>query len=201
VGWQRAWSLLQATSESATLRYVHAPDADWPFAFEALQHFSLAHDTLRFEMSVTNLHAEPAPFGLGWHPHFAKRPRARINFSAAGRWEMNAENLPTHRTRSHGMDADCALLSVDHCFDGWGSEVHLRDEKLHTIIRSDLTFLVAYTHPEIDVIAVEPVSHVNNAINMLNGQCGDEKTLGVRRVNPGETMRAWMSVQVKAVKP
>jgi aldose 1-epimerase len=200
VGWQRAWEVLHYTDQNATLRYVHAPDTHWPFAFEATQTFALTHDTLSMEMSVTNVGTLAAPFGLGWHPYFAKRPHARINFSAARRWEMGVDNLPTLRTPSLGIDADCTPLNVDHCFDGWSGELHLRDETLHTVVRSDLKFLVVYTRPDIDAIAVEPVSHVNNAFNMLVTQRYDEKTLGVRILQSGETMRARVSVQVNAVK-
>jgi aldose 1-epimerase len=200
VGWQRAWEILHCTGQSAALRTIHTPDARWPFAFEATQTFALTHDTLSMEMSVTNVGTLAAPYGLGWHPYFAKRPRARINFSAAGRWEMGVDNLPTHRAPSLGIDTDCAPLNVDHCFDGWSGELHLRDETLHTVVRSDLKFLVVYTRPDIDSVAVEPVSHVNNAFNMLDAQRYDEKTLGVRVLQSDETMRAWMSVQVNAVK-
>jgi aldose 1-epimerase len=200
VGWHRAWDILHCTAQNAALRTLHAPDAHWPFAFEATQTFALTHDTLHMEMSVTNVGTLAAPFGLGWHPYFAKRPPARINFSAAGRWEMGVDNLPTHRAPSLGIDAGCAPLNVDHCFDGWSGELHLRDETLHTVVRSDLKFLVVYTHPDMDAIAVEPVSQVNNAFNMFDTQRYDEKTLGVRILQSGESMRAWMSVQVNAVK-
>ncbi len=41
VGWHRAWQVVSCTASQAELRLDHAPDADWPFAFEARQVFTL----------------------------------------------------------------------------------------------------------------------------------------------------------------
>ncbi len=200
IGWQRAWAVIAVDSQSATLRYAHAPDADWPFAFEATQTFSLSADTLRFQLNVKNLAAHAAPIGLGWHPYFVKRPHARITFAARGRWEMGADQLPTHRAVSTGIDSDCAQLNVDHCFDDWSGDLQLRDEQLHTSVRSNMRHLVVYTRSDIASIATEPVSHVNNAFNLIDAGHFDAAALGVNILDAGASTQAWMTVQVNPAK-
>ncbi len=110
---------------------------------------------------------------------------------------MGADKLPTHCTASSGIDADCAQLDVDHCFDGWNGVVQLRDALLHTRLTSNLHRLVVFTNPQRDFVAVEPVSHVNNAVNLVAGG-EDAQALGLVTLAPGESMSAQMSIEVEA---
>lgn len=197
VGWQRPWEVLDADDSFALLSYEHKADAAWPFAFDTSQAFRLTTNALELSLSITNQSAAAAPVGLGWHPYFVKRERSCVAFEATGRWEMNAEKLPTHHVAAHGLDADCALLDVDHCYDGWCGVVHLRDQLLHTQIASSLNRLVVFTNTTRDFVAIEPVSHVNNAINLmaLTGATADD--LGICVLQPGESMSAAMSIRVE----
>lgn len=202
VGWERAWAVTESNSQSATLQYQHAPDASWPFAFDSTQHFRLDTDpqhgdALELTLHITNTATEAAPVGLGWHPYFAKHPGAQVTFAAQGRWEMDADKLPTHRLHHAGLNADCATLTVDHCFDGWTGSVHLQDDVLDTRITSDLPQLVVFTTPARDNIAIEPVSHTNNALNMLAQGAGMADVLGVRVLQAGESFSARMRIAVR----
>ena len=199
VGWQRSWTVLEADDHFAMLSFEHQPDTSWPFAFDASQAFRLTPHALELTLSVTNQSAHPAPVGLGWHPYFVKRTRSHIGFEAAGRWEMSGERLPTHRAASSGLDVDCALLDVDHCFDGWNGVLHLRDELLHTRITSSLSRLVVFTNNTRDFVAIEPVSHTNNAINMMAMSPEQATDLGVQILQPGESMTARMTIEVDTV--
>lgn len=199
VSWQRPWAVLEATPQFALLSYEHKSDAAWPFAFDASQAFRLTANELALTLSITNQSDVAAPVGLGWHPYFVKRARSRILFEATGRWEMGADKLPTHRVAAQGLDVDCALLDVDHCFDGWPGVVHLRDEVLHTRITSNLNRLVVYTSTARDFVAIEPVSHVNNAVNLMVSTGASAAELGVRVLQPGESMSAEMSIEVERV--
>ncbi|MDO9116035.1 MAG: aldose 1-epimerase [Polaromonas sp.] len=197
LGWQRPWQVLDQDDQLLMLAFEHSADASWPFAFDASQTFRLSGNTLELTLSMTNQSAMPAPAGLGWHPYFVKRSRSHIAFEATGRWEMNEEKLPTHRQPMHGLDGDCAALDVDHCFDGWNGVVHLRDEKMHTRIASNLGRLVVFTNPQRDFVAIEPVSHVNNAVNLLQAGAGQADELGIQVLAPGESTSAHMSIQVE----
>ena len=196
VGWQRPWSVLDSDNSFALLAYEHPADADWPFAFDTSQTLRLRGNTLELTLALTNQSPAPAPVGLGWHPFFIKRPDSRISFQATGRWDMGPDKLPTVRRPNPGLDTDCAALDVDHCFDGWSGIVDLRDNVLRITVRSDLRRLVVFTHPSRDTIAVEPVSHVNNAINRVAAGA-DADALGLRTLQPGETLTAQMSIEVE----
>jgi aldose 1-epimerase len=200
VGWQRPWAVLEQSPQFALLSYEHRADSSWPFAFDASQTFSLEGARLSQTLSITNQDHKPAPVGLGWHPFFVKRARSRIAMQATGRWEMGDDKLPTHRQKVSGLDAECNFLDIDHCFDGWTGVVHLRDECLHTEIRSSVKHLVVFTHDTRDFVAIEPVTHVNNAMNMLNAGRGFQpEDLGLRVLQPGESMTIEMSIQVTPV--
>ncbi len=199
LGWQRPWQVLDQNEDVLMLACEHKADASWPFAFDASQTFRLSGNQLELTLSMTNQAATLAPAGLGWHPYFVKRSRSHVTFEATGRWEMSDEKLPTHREPSNGLDQDCAALDVDHCFDGWNGVVNLRDEKLHTRISSNLNRLVVFTNGTRDFVAIEPVSHVNNAINLLQAAVGQADELGIRVLAPGESMSAQMSIQVERV--
>ncbi len=195
VGWLRPWQVLEASDTFALMSFEHRPDASWPFAFDCSQAFRLGPHALELTLSGTNQSDHPAPFGLGWHPFFVKRANSRIRFRAAGRWEMDSDNLPTHRMRSAGLDVACAALQVDHCFDGWQGEVVLQDPQLSVRVTSSLDHLVVFTNDTRDFVAIEPVSHVNNAVNMAGADPRQLQQLGVRVLQPGESLSASMRIE------
>ena len=199
VGWQRPWTVLECEGPFAMLAFEHRSDAAWPFAFDSSQTLRVKGNALEMTLSMTNQSPQPAPAGLGWHPFFVKRTRSRIAFEATGRWEMDAAKLPTTRSPGHGLDVDCAFLDVDHCFDGWTGVVQLRDELLHTRITSSLGCLVVYTNDTRNSIAIEPVSHVNNAINLVAAGASAE-ALGLKILQPGESLTAQMTIEVEKIK-
>lgn len=195
VGWQRPWSVLQQDDDSVLLAFEHRSDAHWPFAFDASQAVQLRPSGIALTLAMTNQAPQPAPAGLGWHPWFPKRPGSRLRFGATGRWEMGADKLPTHRSASTGIDAECASLAIDHCFDGWAGTATLDDGVLRVRIASSLRYLVVCTDSQRDAVAVEPVSHVNNAANLGAGEGAAQ--LGLVVLQPGETLSAQMQIDVE----
>lgn len=197
VGWERPWAVLEASDTFALLSYEHKADASWPFDFDCSQAFKLEAHALELSLSITNQSALAVPVGLGWHPYFVKRADSHIQFEAAGRWEMGEDKLPTHRTTSTGLNAPCTTLDVDHCFDGWAGSVQLQDSVLHMRVLSSLSRLVVYSTPQSDSIAIEPVSHVNNAVNRMaqTGSTADE--LGICILQPGQTFSCAMRIEVE----
>ena len=150
---------------------------------------------MKWEVAVDDPDAVgESPF---WHPSFVKRPGSRIAFDATGRWDMGPDKLPTVRQPAQGLASDCATLEIDHCFDGWNGITRLRDARLHVCVRSELTRLVVFTTPLRDDIAIEPVSHVNNAVHLFaRGAPAD--ALGLHILQPGETMVAQMAIEAEA---
>ncbi len=200
VGWERPWAVLEASDSFALLSYEHKADTAWPFDFDSSQAVKLESHALELSLSITNQSAVSAPVGLGWHPFFTKRPDSRVQFDATGRWEMGDDKLPTHHVPHTGLDTACATLDVDHCFDGWVGTVLLQDSVLTMRLRSSLSRLVVYSTPTSDSIAIEPVSHVNNAVNLMaqTGASADE--LGVRVLQPGQTFSCTMGIEVERTR-
>jgi aldose 1-epimerase len=197
VGWQRPWAVLEASDTFALLSFEHRADAAWPFDFDASQAFKLEPGALEMSLSITNQSAVSAPVGLGWHPYFVKRAHSHVAFAATGRWEMGEDKLPTRRSASGGLDVDCSALEVDHCFDGWNGVVELRDAVLHTTLTSSLRRLVLFTTPTRDTLAIEPVSHVNNAMNRIAQPGASADDLGVVILQPGQTFSCEMRIAVE----
>jgi aldose 1-epimerase len=198
IGWLRPWDVLESDERSLLLSYEHRADASWPFAFDSSQTVQLRPGALDMTLSLTNQSPQAAPAGLGWHPYFVKRERSRIAFEATGRWDMGPDKLPTQRRASRGLDSDCAFLDMDHCFDGWTGSVQLRDRLLRTRLTSGLTRLVVLTSETRDFVAIEPVSHVNNAVNLIHAGA-DAAQLGLVTLQPGESLSAQMTIEVERV--
>ena len=195
VGWLRPWQILETSDTFALMSFEHRPDASWPFAFDCSQAFRLSPDALELTLSGTNQSDQPVPFGLGWHPYFVKRADSHIRFRAAGRWEMGPDNLPTHRTDHPGLDQPCVGLSFDHCFDQWQGAVELRDAQMSVRLTSSLDHLVVFTNDTRNFVAIEPVSHVNNAVNMADAHPQRLAELGVQLLQPGESLSASMRIE------
>jgi aldose 1-epimerase len=151
----------------------------------------LTPDALLCELSVVNRAPHDAPLGLGWHPYFPKRQRSRLQAGLQGRWEADATRLPTRRVAMQGLDADIAQLHFDNCFDGWSGRADIRDERLALTLSSSLRYLVIYTPQDQGFFAVEPVSHVNNAINQA-----EPAALGLQTLAPGASLSAWMKLEI-----
>ncbi len=194
VGWQRPWEIVSSSALEVVLRYRHRPDADWPFAFEATQYFTLSPQALHIEMVVTNQADIAQPIGLGWHPYFPKRARSRLHIELSDRWDNDAAQLPVRKVAQPGIDADVSHLDFDNCFEGWRGAARIRDERFSLQLTSSLDRLVVYTPQDKDFYCVEPVSHVSNAIHMA-----DPLAHGLCSVAPGESTRAWMQLDVTVV--
>ena len=194
VAWLRAWQVVSFEPAGLVLRYEHRPDAHWPFAFAAEQHFTLTPARLSVRLAMTNTSPQAQPAGLGWHPYFPKRARSHLHTQVTRRWEVDNAQLPTHPVAQDRIDDPIAQLRLDHCFDGWCGRALLHDEQFSLELCSSLRHLVVYTPQDKDYFCVEPVSHVNNAIQMP-----DPLQHGLVALPPGDTADAWMTLDVTAL--
>ena len=194
IGWMRPWEVTSHSGIALSLRLVHEADADWPFAFEALQYFSLTPESLVVQMVVTNRADIAQPVGLGWHPYFPKRTRSRLHIECSDRWDADAAQLPVRKVAQPGIDSDVSHLDFDNGFEGWRGPARIRDEKFSLQLRSSLPYLVVYTPQDKDYFCVEPVSHVGNAIHMA-----DPAAHGLRTLLPGESFEASMTLDVSVL--
>jgi|APFre7841882630_1041343.scaffolds.fasta_scaffold16907_2 aldose 1-epimerase len=196
VGYLSRWEFAPPGGPSGpaeiALTLDHRADEGWPFPFRARQLFQLSPTSLRVELSVTNSAAQAAPVGLGWRCSFPRRTRSRLHVECSGRWELDPLMLPTQLVPQPGVDADLAHLDYDHCFEGWAGPARLRDERFALTLRSSLSRLVICTPQGEDYFAVEPVSHVSNAINQPA-----PSALGLVTLQPGQSHHSWIVLDVQ----
>jgi aldose 1-epimerase len=194
VAWQRPWAVVSCSATQVELLCRHPPDADWPFAFDVTQRFELSPTGLDARLAFTNRADQPQPAGLGWHPNFARRPGVRLDIDVNQRWDSDAGKLPTQPVPQAGIHGAVAELDLDHCFGGWQGAALIRDGVLALRLTASLPYLVVYTPQGASHHAVEPVSHVNNAIQMA-----DPAAHGLRTLAPGATLEAWMQLDITEV--
>lgn len=192
VGWRRPWTVAAQDGASALLKLDHAPDADWPFAFTAEQRLRLEPDALHWSLSLRNTDPRTQPVGLGWHPYFLRRPASRIEAAVSARWNPGADALPRERVAHPPLDAAVDGLRLDHCFDGWSGTAWVSDARQRLRLRASTRRLVVYTPPDQPFFCVEPVSHVNNAV-----QSADPLAQGLVDLAPGQTLGAWMELHLE----
>lgn len=195
LAWQQPWQVEQQSDSVTSIVLSHGADGGakrlWPFAFDARQVFTLTPEALEVRLEVTNRAAIAAPIGMGWHPYFPKRERSRLHAELSSRWDSDATTLPVHKVEQPSVDSDISHLDFDNVFEGWVGSARIRDEHLSLRLTSSLRKLVLYTPQNKPYFAVEPVSHVSNAFNMEN-----PAALGVLAFQPGETLGAWMKLEV-----
>ncbi len=197
VGWRRAWTVRAAHENAAILTLTHdEPGADWPFAFEAEQHFMLDRDRLRIALRVVNRHSGPAPVGLGWHPFFPRTAKASLRFRAASVWRTDATALaveqgPIPPGWDHAGGQPVGTRALDHCFSDWDGTAMLNLGALRLHLQADAIFshLQVFTPPGQSFFCVEPVTHRPDAINDPTGS-------GMRSLQPGEALEGTMSMQI-----
>lgn len=198
VAWRRPWRMERASGAEASLVFDHAPCDDWPFAFRARQQLVLSDQGLTVTLVLSNTDAVEAPAGLGWHPYFAADPDTVLTLDCAGGWTNGADGLP--RTRDAGAgDGLCAGVPLagacfDHDLYGWSGEARLdRPGAPAVVLTADPIFshLRVYTPPGAAAWAVEPVTHMANAVHRLG-----EADHGLAILAPGESLDGAIRITV-----
>ena len=217
VGWQRAWSVADASSRHARLALHHdarsGADA-WPWSFDATQAFRLtdiargsgdAAALLAVTLTLVNAGATPFPFGLGWHPFFPKDPTTRLGFRADAIWRNDATQLPL---RSVGIPDEWRFdpprpfgdVALDNVFTGWRGSARIEAPAHGTsaTLAADraCSCLVVYAPPAGDFAAIEPVTHETDAFN--RAAAGASAT-GMRILPPGASFSCTMRVAAAAI--
>jgi aldose 1-epimerase len=119
-------------------------------------------------LTLTNLDAAAMPAGIGLHPYFGRPDGFWLKAGVSGRWatEPGEPGLPLRR---EAAPEDLSAAGLDHCFYGWDGVAEFGGrEGLQLTLTGSGAFgnLVIYTPPGKPYVCAEPVSHVNNAINM-----------------------------------
>lgn len=205
LAWQRAWTVAHHDETTLTLELTHQPEGeamlDWPFAFELKHELRLSEEGLDLRLTLRNLDERSMPAGLGWHPYFARHGTPVVQFSAQSVWLSDDRSLPSSRTDiPQAWDFHQARPlyepGLDNCFSGWDGRARIRwpQTGLELLISAseELAHLVVFTPPsDRGLFALEPVSHLNNALGMP-----DPQAHGIRLLAPGETMTVSCNMRV-----
>ena len=203
IGWLRTWSVTSATRGSVVLSLTHAcrgpEDSEWPWTFAATQTITLDEAGLHMTLSLTNHDSRAMPAGIGMHPFFPKSPKMELQCAAAGVWLNDDRMLPRALTNvppewNFTEQKPVAELTVDNCFAGWTRSALLTWPERHWALRLEASeafgHLILFTSPGRDSIAIEPVSHVNNAVNLAPAR--DDTGLAI--LAPGATLSGSFSL-------
>jgi aldose 1-epimerase len=191
IGWQRAWTLVQAQPGLVALILEHRPDSTWPFAFHAELTYALSGDGLTVAISLTNRHDGDAPAGLGLHPYFAKEHDPALRFNATGTWQNGPDALPSEHGPvppdwRHTTTQPVASSRLDNCFTGWDGTADIQAGPASLRIEATEAFrtLQVFTPHWADFFCVEPVTHAPDALNRADLPPGQ----AMHVLAPGETL-------------
>lgn len=195
-GWLQPWEIEEQAHDFARLSFHHEP-GEWPWAYDADQIFRLSGEGLAAEIGCTNRSETPMPCGLGFHPYFPCGSNTQIDTQVGQVWEVDDKVLPTGIapvTGRYALDGQPACgRGLDNGYSGWSGDMRLvAGDGAVTRMRSpDARFFQIYSPPEGGLLAAEPVSHANAALNEPEARWPE---LGLRVLEPGETMRLRMTI-------
>jgi aldose 1-epimerase len=199
-GWLSAWNVLFASDEEAELVFEHQA-GEWPWTYEARQHFRLDAEGLSVELSCFNTSTEPMPCGLGQHPYFLCDPETVLDTRVTHAWEIDEHVLPTRKVPAEGRfdlkDRKVCGQDLDHGFSGWGGMARMSDPGWPAMLEmssADARFFQLYSPKEGGLFVAEPVTHANAALNEPEERWPE---LGLRVLEPGEEMSLAMRVDVR----
>ena len=199
-GWLSPWQLLFAGADAAELAFEHEA-GEWPWTYEARQHFALDEAGLTVRLSCLNTSAEPMPCGLGLHPYFHCGPHTRIDTHVECAWEIDEQVLPVAKVPAQGRydlkDRKACGQGLDHGFGGWGGLARLTDPAWPVALEMsspEARFFQLYSPAEGGLFVAEPVTHANAALNEPEESW---PALGLRVLEPGEEMTLTMRIAVK----
>lgn len=203
-GWLSRWSVAGSSDVQAELLFEHAAD-EWPWSYEARQHFVLDGGGLSLRLACRNISAEPMPCGLGQHPYFPCGPDTRLGTGVTHAWEIDELVLPAAKVPAEGRfdlrDRAVCGQDLDHGFGGWSGEARISDPDwpVELVLDSpDAHFFQLYSPAEGGLFVAEPVSHANAALNEPEE---DWPEFGLRVLEPGDEMHLDMRIDVRPVRP
>jgi aldose 1-epimerase len=198
-GWLSPWTVEQQDHSSATLGFSHEP-GEWPWAYEARQHFTLDEGGLSARLTCRNTDSEPMPCGLGFHPYFPCDDRTCLDTAVSCAWTVDAKVLPVDKVPAEGrFDLRNRLVcgqGLDNGFGGWAGEARMTDPDWPYDLRlssPEAKFFQLYSPPEGGIFVAEPVTHANAALNRPESEWPE---LGMRVLDPGESMSLDMRLDV-----
>lgn len=218
-GWLSPWQVREQTAHSVTLSLTTRKRPETPYVYEAVQTYRLDNAGLAIDMSVTNLSGRRLPFGLGHHPYFIRSDETVLRARLPTVWHSQnivprySAPVPDQWDFSNGIKMSDAHFMpprqgvrgddlLDHCFAGWDqkAEIFWPDRDLKLLITADPVFntFVIYIPCGKPFFCAEPVTHVNDAFNLMGRGVGDVRAA---ILDEGETLQGTMNFKVGRFSP
>ncbi|MBA2771673.1 MAG: aldose 1-epimerase [Sphingomonas sp.] len=203
-GWLGPWRVERSSASEADLLFEHQA-GEWPWAYESRQHFVLDSGGLDTRISCRNTSDEPMPCGLGIHPYFNCGPGTRIRTGVEHVWTVDENVLPVDRVPATGQydiaDSPVCGRGLDNGYDGWSGKALFTDPAWPfdiALISPGERYFQLYSPVEGGIFVAEPVSHANDALSAPEAQWAE---LGIRILEPGETMELAARLEVRIKNP
>ncbi len=203
-GWLDTWQVERSTAGEAELLFEH--DAgEWPWTYESRQFFALDDGGLDTRITCSNMGSEPMPCGLGIHPYFNCTAATRIRTRVEHVWTVDEHVLPIGKVRASGRydiaDSPVCGRGLDNGYGGWSGSALFTDPAWPfdiALTSPGTRFFQLYSPVQNSIFVAEPVSHANDA---LSAPEADWAELGIRILEPGETMELAARIEVRPKKP
>lgn len=192
-----AWSVVSRDPASVIL----ALESDGPagFAYSATLTHALDAGILTSTIDVTNRASHDMPFGLGFHPWFARTPESRIRFAASGRWTETHDHLPLDFEPIEAAEMGDGRLTplprqfCNTAYVDWSGEVELEWPEhglgIRMTARGADVLMIYSPGAGADFVCIEPVSHTVDAHNRSG-----RGVVPPRNLAPGESLGASMVI-------
>jgi len=204
----QSWQVVNADDAVLHATFDSRQDGsiNWPWPLVASCELAVLNAVVTCQLKVTNVGESGMPIGGGWHPYFTRHlaqadPLLTIPVTTVYP-DTNGDCLPIGAAEKIPRELDFKQAKVldpeqriDHCFAGLKDAMQIQwpDARLCLTLRAsdNCTHAVLY-NPDAPWFALEPVTHANDAINLLKQ--GIDAGLAV--IEPGESWQSTLALQV-----
>ncbi len=170
----RPWRVTEHENDRLIMALDYAADADWPWAFTAVQEFHVEGSTLAITFSLTN--------------NTTTQPESDAKFI----WAHHDDYLPSG-LRQAVIDRRAQELQPTSYLEGWTfARVASTADAVTTMSASPAFGYLVVHRGDPSHVCVEPVTHVANAWNIE----ADASAVGARLLQPGEKMNGTVRLVV-----
>lgn len=202
-GWARNvyWQVTDVEAESVTAVLVPHPGFKlaFPFDFRLSARYRLEGATLRLDVNINNLGADPFPYALGFHPYLAAGADARVALPAGTRlrtpdgWRSHTrEPFAARRIDLRDPQLPSSILLADTGAKRLGV-LDTRTKRTTWVSIEDSVcdypvWVIWNAGPQAPYVCLEPWTDAPNALNRS----------GTRRLQPGESHAYQMALELEA---
>jgi aldose 1-epimerase len=177
-GWRGAWRVLEASDRFAQLAFDHAA-GEWPWTYESRLTVMLRGRGLEMVLTCRNLSQEPMPCGLGLHPYYPCDAETVLDTQVSEVWTVDDEIMPTGKAPAAGRydlkDRQVCGQDLDNGYEGWSGRAVFRwpDRGRGLTLTSEAPRFQLYSPKAGGLVAAEPVTHANAALNRPESEWAD----------------------------